>query len=86
MKESLRTQVTDTMTEMAMVEGFSYIRSWYDADRCRFNLQASISEERLQETLDGLRRLPQVPVSELARRIVAAQVGKGLRRYGRKRR
>lgn len=80
----LQTQVVLTLEAMAEDQGYSSVRSWYDSDNLIFRCQLGITEPALMARLDKERRLPEMPVDELARRIVARQVGKGLRRYGRR--
>lgn len=80
----LQKQVVDTLEAMAIDQGYTSVRSWYDADKFAFRVQLSINEVTFMDYLSQSRRLPQVPVNDLVRKIIARQVGKGLRRYGRR--
>ncbi len=69
---------------MAIEQGYRSIRVWYDDDNSMLRVQMAISEEVFMDRLNVARQLPQMPVAELVRRLLLRQVGKGLRRYGRR--
>jgi hypothetical protein len=85
MRTPIQDQIVATLEAMAEDQGYQKVRVLYDDDNELLTCQLSITHERLMDRLGSARHLPQVPIDILVRRIVARQVGKGLRRYGRRR-